>query len=121
MLRGHWQAVEEHLTPPVPWASQAAQREAAPGEAKRNSWDELTQWLISVFLHTDVCQRAHMLLKTAQSCCLEEQNWLPMHFRCCVNYLHKALLSPCDPLQVLNKQTNVSQQLHFWNHCAPKM
>lgn len=29
MLRGHWPAVEEHLTPPVPWASLAAQRGAA--------------------------------------------------------------------------------------------
>lgn len=55
MLREHWQAVEEHLTPPVPWASLAAQRGAAPGEAKRNSWEELTQQLISVFLCTDVC------------------------------------------------------------------
>lgn len=55
MLRGYWQEVEEHLTPPVPRASQAARREAATGEAKRNSWDEITQWLISIFLHTDVC------------------------------------------------------------------
>lgn len=55
MLRGHWQAVEEHPTPPMPRASQAAQREAATGEAKRNSRDELALWLISMFLHTDVC------------------------------------------------------------------
>lgn len=49
MLRGHWQAVEEHLTPPVP--SQAAQREAATGEAKRNSRDELSVAYLHIFAY----------------------------------------------------------------------